>query len=253
MSTTAGAKSKTSGQASRELKSVGHKKVGGGILQERSGSQLNKKTSTPTSSGKKQQSLFGFKGFAQISKESNKTFSVFNDENAVSKSDKKSDNLTDRDSQTDITGDYASVVGDGDLAFYKELAERRREALNDSLKENESLVSENAELRHRNYELNNENQSLQESVEKANNLAKMLEPLFSNIDDDGEDSTSGSPEEAGEGDGVIPSSSQQEEENPKDGEAAANDEPKEVVDDDETAREGGTAEDDGHEQKQDNK
>ena len=71
----------------------------------------------------------------------------------------------------------ASVVGDGDLAFYKELAERRREALNDSLKENESLVSENAELRHRNYELNNENQSLQESVEKANNLAKMLEVL----------------------------------------------------------------------------
>ena len=45
-------------------------------------------------------------GFAQISKESNKTFSVFNDENAVSKSAKKSDNLTDRDSQTDITGDY---------------------------------------------------------------------------------------------------------------------------------------------------
>jgi len=100
MSTSAGAKGKTSGQASRELKSVGHKKVGGGILQERSGSQLNKKTSTPTSSGKKQQSLFGFKGFAQISKESNKTFSVFNDENAVSKSAKKSDNLTDRDSQT---------------------------------------------------------------------------------------------------------------------------------------------------------
>ena len=75
----------------------------------------------------------------------------------------------------------ASVVGDGDLAFYKELAERRREALNDSLKENESLVSENAELRHRNYELNNENQSLQESVEKANNLAKMLEVISFSI------------------------------------------------------------------------
>jgi len=253
MSTTAGAKGKTSGQASRELKSVGHKKVGGGILQERSGSQLNKKTSTPTSSGKKQQSLFGFKGFAQISKESNKTFSVFNDENAVSKSAKKSDNLTDRDSQTDITGDYASVVGDGDLAFYKELAERRREALNDSLKENESLVSENAELRHRNYELNNENQSLQESVEKANNLAKMLEPLFSNIDGDDEDSTSGSPEEeAGQEDGVIPDSSQQEEENSNDGEAAADDETKEVVVN-ETEREGENAHEEGHEQKQDNK
>ena len=50
-------------------------------------------------------------GFAQISKESNKTFSVFNDENAVSKSAKKSDNLTDRDSQTDITGDYGKTRG----------------------------------------------------------------------------------------------------------------------------------------------
>jgi len=206
MSTTSGSKAKTSAQPamSRELKSVGHKKVGG-ILQERSGSQLNKKTSTPTSSGKKndpkQQSLFGFKGFAQISKEASnkKAFDVFSDENAVSSgsADQKPDNLQHRHSQTDITGDYASVVGDGDLAFYKELAERRREALNDSLKENESLVSENAELKCRNYELDNENQSLLESVEKANRLAEMLEPLFSNADEEEkeEGSSADSPED----------------------------------------------------------
>lgn len=207
MSTSSGVKAKTSAQPSmsRELKNVGHqqKKGGGGILQERSGSQLNKKASTPASSGKKndpkQQSLFGFKGFAQISKESSnkKAFDVFSDENAVSTpdSDKKQDNFSHRHSQTDITGDYASVVSDGDLAFYKELAERRREALNDSLKENESLVAENSELKHRNYELDSENQSLLESVEKANRLAEMLEPLFSNTDETEDNSTSDSPGE----------------------------------------------------------
>ena len=69
----------------------------------------------------------------------------------------------------------ASVVGDGDLAFYKELAERRREALNDSLAENESLVNENSILKYENSELNKTNQSLQESVNKASLLAEMLE------------------------------------------------------------------------------
>ena len=69
----------------------------------------------------------------------------------------------------------ASVVGDGDLAFYKELAERRREALNDSLAENESLVNENSILKYENSELNKTNQSLQESVNKASRLAEMLE------------------------------------------------------------------------------
>ena len=68
----------------------------------------------------------------------------------------------------------ASVVGDGDLAFYKELAERRREALNDSLAENESLVNENSILKYENSELNKTNQSLQESVNKASRLAEML-------------------------------------------------------------------------------
>merc|ERR1712136_217211 len=122
-------------------------------------------------------------GFGQISKESSKTFNVFNDENsstgvaAAEKTEEKPDGaFQDRLVQTDITGDYTSVTGNGDLAFYKELAERRREALNDSLKENESLVSENAELKF-------ENVSLLESVEKANRLAEMLEPLFSKTDD----------------------------------------------------------------------
>ena len=69
----------------------------------------------------------------------------------------------------------ASVVGDGDLSFYKELAERRREALNDSLAENESLVNENSILKYENSELNKTNQSLQESVNKASRLAEMLE------------------------------------------------------------------------------
>jgi len=199
-----GLKAKTSSvhqpAMSRDLKNVAGKKpgAGGGVLHERTGSQLNKKASltSSSSSGKKndakQQSLFGFKGFGQISKESSKTFNVFNDENkpagvaaTTEKVEQKPEGaFQDRLVQTDITGDYTSVTGHGDLAFYKELAERRREALNDSLKENESLVSENAELRHENFELKNENVSLLESVDKANRLAEMLEPLFSKTDDD---------------------------------------------------------------------
>jgi len=202
-----GLKAKTSSvhqpAMSRDLKNVAGKKpgAGGGVLHERTGSQLNKKASltSSSSSGKKndakQQSLFGFKGFGQISKESSKTFNVFNDENkpagvaaTTEKVEQKPEGaFQDRLVQTDITGDYTSVTGHGDLAFYKELAERRREALNDSLKENESLVSENAELRHENYELKNDNVSLLESVEKANRLAEMLEPLFSKTDDDDDD------------------------------------------------------------------
>jgi len=199
-----GLKAKTSSvhqpAMSRDLKNVAGKKpgAGGGVLHERTGSQLNKKASLTSSSGKKtdakQQSLFGFKGFGQISKESSKTFNVFNDENkstgvaTIEKVEQKPEGaFQDRLVQTDISGDYTSVTGHGDLAFYKELAERRREALNDSLKENESLVSENAELRHENFELKNENVSLLESVEKANRLAEMLEPLFSKTDDDDDD------------------------------------------------------------------
>jgi len=185
---------------SRDLKSVGKKASSGGVLHERTGSQLNKKAPLTSTSVKKtdpkQQSLFGFKGFGQISKESSKTFDVFNDENKVTKSevaadktDTKSGDVENRLVQTDITGDYTSVTGHGDLAFYKELAERRREALNDSLKENESLCMENTELKHENFELKNENQSLLESVEKANRLAEMLEPLFSKTDDDDEETS----------------------------------------------------------------
>jgi len=184
---------------SRDLKSVGKKASSGAVLHERTGSQLNRKPSLSTSSSKKtdpkQQSLFGFKGFGQISKESSKTFDVFNDENKSTKSevtadkpDEKSGDVQNRLVQTDITGDYTSVTGHGDLAFYKELAERRREALNDSLKENESLCMENTELKAENFDLKNKNESLLESVEKANRLAEMLEPLFSKTDDDEENS-----------------------------------------------------------------
>jgi len=179
---------------SRELKSA-TKKPGlvGGVLQERTSSQINKKNPfagvTPGSkkNDPKQQSIFGFKGFAQIGKDSSKSFDIFNDENkgtaatagdrtsTPTSSGKTKSGAVHQQSQTDITGDYASVVGDGDLAFYKELAERRREALNDSLAENESLVNENSILKYENSELNKTNQSLQESVNKASRLAEMLE------------------------------------------------------------------------------
>jgi len=179
---------------SRELKSA-TKKPGlvGGVLQERTSSQINKKNPfagvAPGSkkNDPKQQSIFGFKGFAQIGKDSSKSFDIFNDENkgtaatvegrtsTPTSSGKTKSGAVHQQSQTDITGDYASVVGDGDLAFYKELAERRREALNDSLAENESLVNENSILKYENSELNKTNQSLQESVNKASRLAEMLE------------------------------------------------------------------------------
>jgi len=160
------------------------------VLQERTGSEINK----AKSGQQKQSSLIGSKGFLQISKDakSNKSggggsLFVFKDENADVKVTKNSPAKSiHAHVQTVLSGDYGSVI-DADVAFYKELAEKRREALDESLKENESLVMENDELRLENAELKSENESLQESVEKARKITDMLAPILANSDDEDEE------------------------------------------------------------------
>jgi len=164
------------------------------VLQERTGSDINK----AKSGTQKQSSLIGSKGFLQISKDAKSGKSgggggggglfVFKDENVDVKATKNSPakSITHAHVQTVLSGDYGSVV-DGDVAFYKELAEKRREALDESLKENESLVMENDELRLENAELKSENVSLQESVEKARKITDMLAPILADSDDEAEE------------------------------------------------------------------
>jgi len=173
------------GTVEASLKSKSHRRV----LQERTGSEINK-----SGGQQKQSSLIGSKGFLQISKDAksgksggNGGLFVFKDENVGVKTKKDSPaKLIHTHVQTVVSGDYGSVT-DADVAFYKELAEKRREALDESLKENESLVMENDELRLENAELQSENKSLQESVEKARKITDMLAPILANSDDEDDD------------------------------------------------------------------
>ena len=65
-----------------------------------------------------------------------------------------------------------------DVEFYKNLAEARREALDESLNQNEELWVENEELKER-------VASLEETVEKARKITEMIEPYLN--DDSNED------------------------------------------------------------------
>ena len=115
-----------------------------------------------------QPSLIGKSGFLQIAKESKgKPLTVFEDKKGVDKSIKSVH------VQTERSGDHGSVT-DQDLVYFKDLAEKRREALDESLKENESLVTENDELKLENTDLKSKNESLRRSVEKAQKVMDML-------------------------------------------------------------------------------
>jgi len=160
----------------------------------------DRKTSNKAKSS--QASLISSKGFLQISKEAKKAgFTVFDDENAdanqltkakaapsvatVKASTPKS-KLNDTAAQTDISGDYGSVVG-GDHEFYQGLAEKRRLALDETLKENESLVDENVSLKYENQELKTLNESLHESLEKASKTIELMESILNCKEDASDD------------------------------------------------------------------
>ena len=92
-----------------------------------------------------------------------------------------------KETQTKLTGpdlmDFTEMVSP-DVTFYKDLAEKRREALDESLKENEELHIENELLRCENEELKETNLSLEETVEKARKIMDLIEPCLSDDDSD---------------------------------------------------------------------
>jgi len=143
-----------------------------------------------------QTSLIGSKGFLQIAKDAKSGFAIFGDENADAnktaaekaplKASTPKARIVDGSAQTDISGDYGAVV-DGGTDFYKELAEKRRVALDETLKENESLVDDNVQLRHQNFELKTQNDSLHESLEKASKTIELMESILNTKDDASDD------------------------------------------------------------------
>ena len=96
--------------------------------------------------------------------------------------------------QTKLTGpdlmDFTEMISP-DVTFYKDLAEKRREALNESLKENEELHIEKELLKCQNEEQKETILSLEETVEKARKIMELIEPCLT--DDDCEEQNEISP------------------------------------------------------------
>ena len=125
-------------------------------------------------------------------------FKIHEDPNSKSSSTKK-DAVTKSTSQhqgtqTKVTGpdlmDFSEMISP-DVTFYKDLAEKRREALNESLKENEELHIEYELLKCQNEEQKETILSLEETVEKARKIMDLIEPCLT--DDDCEEQNEISP------------------------------------------------------------
>ena len=118
-------------------------------------------------------------------------FKIHEDPNSKSSSTKK-DAVTKSTSQhqgtqTKLTGldlmDFSEMISP-DVTFYKDLAEKRREALNESLKENEELHIENELIKCKYEEQKETILSLEETVEKARKIMDLIEPCLSDDDSD---------------------------------------------------------------------
>lgn len=136
--------------------------------------------------------------FASAKKKNGKGFQIYED-SPKSKSANSSPNsfktLQVANTQTNITGadlDFQSMSSP-DAQFYKELAEKRREALDESLNENEKLWIENEEQKEKIYSLEDTISSLEGTVEKARKIAEIIEPHLSKEDED-ETSINATPE-----------------------------------------------------------
>ena len=130
-------------------------------------------------------------------------FKIHEDPNSKSSSSKK-DALTKSTSQhkgiqTKLTGpdlmDFTEMVSP-DVTFYKDLAEKRREALNESLKENEELHIENELLKCQKEEQKETILSLEETVEKARKIMDLIEPCLNDDDSEEQDEVFPSLEDA---------------------------------------------------------
>ena len=135
--------------------------------------------SNKISSKQTKQPLFGKTGFGNIvgnKKAPNGKISIFKDEKP---------STTDDESQTELT-DSDILELESNVQFYKDLAEKRREALDESLKENEELHIENEEQKQK-------IESLEETIEQTKKIIDMISPcLFE--DEEGKEDTEGNNE-----------------------------------------------------------
>ena len=134
-------------------------------------------------------------GFQGISK--NPGITIFQDKSVLEKEKKETPKIIptkNQRSQTELTGpdlvEFQSTISP-DVEFYKELAEKRREALNESLKENEELHIENELIKCKYEEQKETILSLEETVEKARKIMELIEPCLT--DDDCEEQNEISP------------------------------------------------------------
>ena len=119
------------------------------------------------------QTLIGKTGFANIvgnKKVPNGKISIFKDEKP---------STTDDESQTELT-DSDILELESNVQFYKDLAEKRREALDESLKENEELHIENEEQKQK-------IESLEETIEQSKKIIDMISPCLFEDEEEKED------------------------------------------------------------------
>ena len=121
----------------------------------------------------------GFKNIKKGSKE--KTF-IFQDPKESITQESKKENST-KESQTKLTGsdldDFQAMISP-DVEFYKDLAEKRRDALNESIKENEELHIENEEQKEKIEELNINNEKKTEKIDHLEEKVASLEQTVEN-------------------------------------------------------------------------
>ena len=125
-------------------------------------------------------------GFKNICKSSTDKTQIYKDKIVPTKEKKETPKINptkNQRSQTELSGqdlvDFQNTISP-DVEFYKELAEKRREALNESLKENEELHIENEEQKE-------EIETLKQSVEKAKKIIDLISPcLFEEDNDEGD-------------------------------------------------------------------
>jgi hypothetical protein len=132
-------------------------------------------------------------GFSNISKDRQKGVPIFKDSEKETsgklpkEEPKKSPTKNEATTQTQLTGsdliDYQQMVSP-DTQYYKDLAEARREALDESLKENEELFIEKEEYKEKNQYLEEKVLSLEETVEKARKITEMIEPYLNDNEED---------------------------------------------------------------------
>ena len=155
------------------------------------------KSSNPSGPRKPLKVVNNKDGFSSISKDCQSSVHIFKDSeketvgkvsNRKDKQEpKKSPTKNQAATQTQLTGsdliDFQKMVSP-DAQYYKDLAEARREALNDSLKENEELFIEKEEYKEKVQYLEEKVSSLEETVEKARKITEMIKPYLNDNEED---------------------------------------------------------------------